>query len=209
MSYAKARLSVQDFKDACHQWFLEILGYPRNRPAMARIAHLFPWNYWQSGKIDLKKAWETGGNWKMLGTRPANHPKVRLKQYLQLWHSNPSWMDDLLCFTKAKSMVVSSDLWLVRQFVKAWRNDILRGVFAQGKANTLWIDMAWPICCAFHQHNGETLWHNWPAGDGPRLYRHMARKAGWTDGTARHPLINAYVQCIIESLTVFYSQDES
>ena len=47
--FARKRLHEGNWIDSCHQWFLEVMGYPRNRVPMHRLALRYPLQDWQKG----------------------------------------------------------------------------------------------------------------------------------------------------------------
>ena len=201
--FAQSRLHTQGWEAACHQWFLEILGYRRNKGPMARIAQRISIDEWKSGRINAEKVFQSEKGWRLRGCRPANHPVARLRQYADLCSSSPQWMEKLSNFTNRSeidSCPQENGLIRVSTLARFWRDEILGGIFAKSKANTLWIDGAWPLLCVSQKIEGFAIWHNWPAGDCPKKYREWARKLGWTDRSGRKPFSNGQFQCILESL---------
>ena len=57
--FAQSRLHTQGWEAACHQWFLEILGYRRNKGPMARIAQRISIDEWKSGRINAEKVFQS------------------------------------------------------------------------------------------------------------------------------------------------------
>ena len=91
--FAAQRLQGSGWSEACHQLCLEVLGYARNRAPMARLALEFPlarWTEWHGRDADALYALQRGA-WRLSGVRPANHPRIRLQQYLQLVAACPDW----------------------------------------------------------------------------------------------------------------------
>jgi hypothetical protein len=206
--FAHSRLLIQGWEMACHQWFLEILGYRRNRTQMARIAQQFSIDLWKSGQVDLDLIYRSQGGWKLRGCRPANHPLTRLCQYAELWRTCPQWIEglsnlwDTFAFQALDKTGSEIEFPKVSQLSGIWIRQLLGEVFGRGKANTLWIDAAWPLICAARGKNGFSLWMSWPAGDCPQKYRDWAKKLSWTNPSGKKPFTNGLVQCIIQTLSV-------
>ncbi len=198
--FAKTRLSKQGWRGITHQWFLEVLGYQRNRSPMVRISYQFPWEAWRDGEIDPFLVFNSQNDWRLSGCRPANHPFERIKQYSELWERNPGWMDDFYQISdliKETSTDLGKDRKKLSKLVNYWRQTVLGGVFASGKANTLWVDCALPVLSASHQIDAFDLWKKWPAGDSPKNFREWAKLIGWTDPHRKKYFTNGLVQCII------------
>ena len=197
--FAQVRLSKLKWSTACHQWFLEVLGYSGNRSPMLRIANQFPFGQWKQGKIDSARVYDSESNWNLRGCRPANHPRKRIVQYEDLWKINPDWIKNLrdISVSLQSQKPLQTDRKTILALANYWKSVVMRDVFSKSQANTLWIDFALPILCANFGINGYNLWEKWPAGNCPQKIRQLARHLGWTDGTVRKPLSNGMVQCII------------
>jgi len=199
LRFAKARLQNQSWELACHQWFLEILGYRRNKCPMARIAQRYEISEWKSGKINIEHIFHTEQGWKLRGCRPANHPRIRLGQYLELWRIRPDWIEEVMRLTRED---LFDDNKRLSKTVKFWREGVLGKVFAGGKANTLFIDGVWPLLCSFSKVEGFEVWNSWPAGDYPEKFRKWAQEMGWTDQSAGKYFSNGMVQAMLESINI-------
>ena len=82
------------WEGACHQWFLEVLGYRRNRAPWPKTLRLFPAKVWMEG-LNIDHVYSSQNDWKLRGSRPANHPRKRLQQYAQVMKNRPNWMENL------------------------------------------------------------------------------------------------------------------
>ena len=205
LSFARYRLSRQGWRMACHQWFLEVLGYRGNRAPMVRVSHQFPFENWQDLKMAPRSVYHSQNDWVLRGCRPANHPRQRIVEYTRLWELNPNWMDDLKNIPqKFNNLAVWSenDRKEILKLANYWRSTILQDIFGRGKANTLWIDFALPLLCENFQINGYNIWKNWPSGDCPQSYRKWAGSIGWTDRERKKTFTNGLVQCIIGTCSV-------
>ncbi len=94
--FARARLQNTDWQAACHQWFLEVLGYRRNHAPMTNIALKYPLSCWSDPQFNVEDVFSRQQGWKLRGCRPANHPRNRLIQYQKLSREKPSWPEELL-----------------------------------------------------------------------------------------------------------------
>lgn len=199
--YALHRLSDQEWSDACHQWFLEILGYKRNRSNMVKISQQYPLSCWTEEKIDPVQIFGRQDGWRLRGCRPANHPRVRLHQYADLCASNPNWVNDLASLSGVIQEVMEcnpGDRKPMLELAKRWKNSVLLGKFSDGKANTLWIDGMMPLLCARYNLDAFQIWKNWPVGDFPQSWKMVMKQAGWLDRSKRRVFCNGMVQGIIQ-----------
>jgi len=199
--FAKVRLESQGWEKALHQWFLEVLGYRRNRGCMARISEKFPHIMWSIKKVDPLLAYDSQTDWKLRGCRPANHPFSRLKQYHMLWESHSEWMSgirEMAQTLRGEGSVLKDDREEIRKWEKHWKQYILKNIFSSSKANTLWVDCVLPLLCAGLNLDGSKLWGKWPAGDCPRLFRDYAKRLNLNNGSEKVLFSNGMVQGIIQ-----------
>ena len=90
-------LDGKGWSGSCHSLALETLGYKRNRLPMLHLAQKYPLaEMGASGKSADAFYEEAKSDWKLVGLRPANHPRNRLDQYLRVLDHNPQWPDALL-----------------------------------------------------------------------------------------------------------------
>ena len=179
-AYAKKRIDQVGWEQACHQWFLEVLGYPRNKQSMHEIATLYSLEDWRVG-LDVQRVYHQMTTWKRKGMRPANQPMNRLHQYQQIVVKVPNWPDEL----KAIHFPESSDpleenrgkLGIYR-LGKKWRDQVLSGVLGSSKADTLLIDSGLPLWSAYHESDCFGLWYHWPSGDFSNEFREWAVEWG-------------------------------
>ena len=200
-AFAHARLKSQGWEQACHQWFLEVLGYRRNRAPMARVAHRFPVPLWQRGQADPQSIFASENDWNLKGCRPANHPGQRLAQYKKLWDQCPEWINRLALMQELIDRSAGTfSRKEVFPILRAWRKDVLGDLFSSSKSHTLFVDFGLPMLAEFFGFDGLALWRQWPAGDCPDIFREWAAKLGWVDSSGKRPLTNGQVQCFIETL---------
>jgi hypothetical protein len=203
IQFARNRLDNQQWSDVCHQWFLEILGYKRNKSSMLRISHMHPLCVWVEQRVDPLEIFSSINNWKLKGSRPMNHPRARLLQYAQLCSENPNWTDDLMdligSIKQAKDMVGVGRKPILN-LVKKWKDSVLGGKFAPGKANTIWIDGMLPLLSTYSGTDAFEIWKNWPTGDFPQSWKSIFSEIGWTDRSKGKVLSNGMVQALIQFL---------
>jgi hypothetical protein len=198
--HASVRLQNTDWSHACHQWFLEVLGYRRNRLPMAKIAQRYTLADWRSG-LDPKEVYASQNDWKLRGCRPANHPLKRLKQYAVLNQEKPDWTNKLKemrfdCDAKSPTFENRKSIGLQKK-IKEWQDGITGGIFGDTRANTLLIDSALPLW-AVKQQDAFISWFFWPAGDFPQKYRKWATQTGICH--VKQPFCNGIGQAILHSL---------
>ena len=153
--HAENRLNSVNWEDACHQWFLEVLGYRRNRTPMARIAQVFPVKAWQAG-LNKNEVYASQKDWKLRGCRPANHPMKRLQQYAQLSKKFSAWMISMQkmdfpedCSIEALTLISRKTLQL-KKLEDVWAQNILGGIFGGTRLHTVMIDACLPLWSVYH-----------------------------------------------------------
>jgi len=198
--FARARLQNSDWQAACHQWFLEVLGYRRNRGPMTQVALEYPLSCWSDPQLNVEDIFSRQQGWKLRGCRPANHPRTRLMQYQKLSRVNPSWPEQLLSLdigSESNAADHNRKSLSIAQYLKTWRENILQGIFGGTRANTLWVDAILPLLSIQQEKDYFATWYHWPAGDCPAGFRDMAHRFGWIKGTSSSPFSNGVVQGII------------
>jgi len=176
LAFAKNRISRLGWDDACHQWFLEVLGYRRNRIPMTRIATQHSIAEWRKG-LNPDQLFGNEGDWKLRGTRPANHPAIRLSQYAELVRRRPNWPDLIRELDVPPSADPKNEdrqsLGLSR-LRNSWKHDVLGEIFGGTRADTLWIDACLPLWAAEKCADPFATWFHWQLGDFPD---HLIKKA--------------------------------
>lgn len=99
VGFARTRIDRLGWAGACHHTALEILGYRHNRAPMLMVAEAFPLDVWTPDGPGIEQLFQCGGSrWRVLGARPANHPRLRLAQYAAWTRAAPDWQERLLAF---------------------------------------------------------------------------------------------------------------
>ena len=90
--FARLRIQRLGWEAACHHAALEVLGYRFNRAPMLRVASGYPLASWTEAAFDLAAVLAAeAGRWSLQGVRPANHPRIRLRQYAAWVRATPDW----------------------------------------------------------------------------------------------------------------------
>ena len=168
------------WEQACHQWFLEVLGYPRNKKPMHEIATLYSLKDWRAG-LDVCRVYQPMTTWKKKGMRPANQPINRLHQYQQIVVKVPHWPDQLkaIHFPESSNPLEGNRTKLgIYPLRRKWLDQVLGGVLGSSKADTLLIDSGLPLWSAYHEIDCFSLWYHWPCGDFSNDFRELAVEWG-------------------------------
>lgn len=198
LAFAKNRILRLGWEDACHQWFLEVLGYRRNRIPMTRIATQHSIAEWRKG-LNPDELFENELDWKLRGSRPANHPSVRLSQYAELVRKSPNWPDLLrkleVPFTADPEGEDRKSLGLNR-LRNTWKNNLLGDFFGDTRANTLWVDACLPLWAVEKGTNPFATWFHWQLGDFPNDLIKQAKAYGLI-GTPGNVTCNGVLQGLL------------
>lgn len=185
--HARHRLKELGFEQTCHELVVESLGLGGNRAPMSELAHAHSPEQMILLGIDhlyMQKC----GRWKLRGLRPAGHPYRRLAQYLELNRRKPEWRNDIKKW--AKSLATQTLASSRRQLI----DEVLCGVFPEGRADTLCINALFPLL----QTAGyavDKFWCDWPPGNRPDDIQEARQSLG-LEGPTR----NFEVQGILDIL---------
>ena len=197
LTHAQKRLSGEDWSEACHQFALEILGYRRNRAPMSAISLSHTLSELSGSQMNAETLFhEREGEWKLAGLRPANHPKARLVQYLDLVNARPDWPARLLtlsCDASGGELATRKSLGISRLRERI-ATDVLSNKIGGSRLDTLVVDGFLPLLAAKKNTDLFPYWFNWYAGDLPtklKTFLLMAEMAG--PGTGE-PFSNGLLQ---------------
>jgi hypothetical protein len=180
LTHAQKRLSGEDWSEACHQLTLEILGYRRNRAPMAAISLSHALSELAVSQVDAKTLFnERGGDWKLAGLRPANHPQNRLAQYLDLVKALPDWPTRLLeCLLNPHRILsYNRKSLMISELKKHLAANILAGKVGGSRLDTLVVDGFLPLLAAKNNTDLFPYWFHWYAGDFPTKLKTFLRSA--------------------------------
>jgi len=204
--FARLRVQRLGYSEACHQTAMEILGYRFNRAPMLRLAAKYPLPRWADDglTIDALLRDEDGG-WSLQGVRPANHPRIRLGQYLRWVHSCPEWAAALGAFEfELRRVLAGQDTRAVRREsgLVAVRRRLAEVVCGGGvggtRFETLVVDGFLPLLAAQSNFHAELFgaWFHWFPGDLPPAIPRILRELGVSDGV-RRPMANGPAQGLL------------
>lgn len=199
--YARKRLEQADWARCCHESTLEVMGFARNRGPMHKIAAAYSIADFSRG-LNTQAIFEAlRPDWKLSGCRPANHPKLRLRQYAAICAANPNWPDQLLAQLSKFPGSCSSEPTEFRKSAqtKELHERLMQDVFQQKigskRLNTLLCDAIFPLAAAMRDGPWVNYWQYWYPGDFPDAFARFYRQAGMA--SARNPMSNGVMQGIL------------
>jgi hypothetical protein len=188
--FARVRIERLGWSGACHHAALEILGYRFNRAPMLRIATQWPIGAWAGGEVEVDRLFEAEREgWSLQGVRPANHPRVRLRQYAAWVRARPDWSQELL--EVAGTLPILDAIAATSQVRREFRLAALRerivgelcgDVLGGTRLDNLICDGLLPLLAAHAGHELRGLWYHWFVGDLPPLLTTGLRQLGFFDG---------------------------
>jgi len=189
LRYAQQRLQANGWDGACHAYALEVLGYARNRAPMLRLAAKYPLARWASADVSAEERFsEEAEHWKLNGLRPANHPRRRLAQYLEVVQQQPQWPSRLsACLKRFPCADAKMPTTVFRKTVGlpqlrgSLGEFVFSGAFAQTRLNTLIVDAILPLATAAGLLDGQAYWVHWSLGDSPPAFTRFLKHAGITN----------------------------
>ena len=188
LRYAKQRLQASGWNGACHGYALEVLGYARNRAPMLRLAAKYPLARWASADVSAEERFsEEAEHWKLNGLRPANHPRRRLAQYVEVVQQQPQWPSRLsACLKRFPRADAELPTTVFRKMVGLPQlrgllgESVFSGAFAQTRLNTLIVDAILPLATGAGLVDGQAYWVHWSLGDSPPAITRFLKHAGIT-----------------------------
>jgi hypothetical protein len=200
LAYAQQRLQAEGWEAACHGYALEVLGYSRNRAPMLRLAAKYPLAAMRADGMSADDLFaEEAGLWKLNGLRPANHPRRRLAQYLEIVQKQPHWPDRLAdCLKTFPHGALSRSTSVFRKTVELPKRhtmlseSIFSGALAEKRFNTMVVDAILPLATAAGFLDGFSYWMHWSPGDSPDALRRFLKHAGVTN--RQNPQSNGWNQ---------------
>lgn len=200
LNFARKRLAADGWDATLHQLCLEVLGYSRNRGPMARIGVNYPIEIFRRQNLDTEMLFQSeAGIWKLNGSRPMNHPKLRLQQYLQIMHHAPDWPEQLRSVlsqqTETSAAMNTSDFRRsvgLRDLCDAVRIELFNEVIGEKRFHTLMVDAFLPLATAEGLIDGYPYWLHWWPGDTPATLSRLLKRAELV--TKSNPLSNGLLQ---------------
>ncbi len=200
LAYAQQRLQAEGWEAACHSYALEVLGYARNRAPMLRLAAKYPLASLSADALTADELFaEEPGEWKLNGLRPANHPRRRLAQYLEIVETQSHWPDRLAdCLKTFPHGSVSIPTSEFRKHVglpqlrSMLSESVFSGAIGEKRLNTMVVDAILPLATAAGFLDGFSYWMHWSPGDSPDALRKFLKHAGVTN--RKNPQSNGWNQ---------------
>jgi hypothetical protein len=200
LRYAQQRLKDAGWESACHSYAMEVLGYTRNRAPMLRLADKYPLEQMRSNPWTAEELFaEEMDAWKLNGLRPANHPRRRLAQYLDIVRNQPHWPARLeAClstFPLEFACLSTADFRKavgLTQRKAALSQSIFGGALAEMRFNTMVVDAILPLATAAGKMDGQGYWMHWSPGDSPDALRRFLKHSGVTN--RKNPQSNGWNQ---------------
>jgi hypothetical protein len=188
--FARLRLQRLGWEAACHQTALEILGYRFNRAPMLRLAGEWPLERWTGAAMGAEELFASEAEgWSLQGVRPANHPRVRLRQYAAWTAARPDWPRQLAALATAlpciQSFVTTREV-RHRHHLGELRDrlgiEVVAGAIGGTRLDNLICDGFLPLMAARTETGGlDPVWFHWYCGDLPPLVTGGLRQLGVFD----------------------------
>jgi Protein of unknown function (DUF2851) len=205
--FARRRLARLGWTEACHQTALEILGYRFNRAPMLKVAVRMPLAAWSGGPVDVDALIATEAVcWNLQGVRPANHPRVRLRQYAAWTSAQPAWTERLARLADdfpavpVEAKAAPTVAWRKQAELPRLRALVARditGDAVQGtRLDNLICDGFLPLWCAHTGRNYSGVWFHWYAGDLPPRLKTALRSLGVFDRRTQ-PACHGFAQGLL------------
>jgi len=194
--FARRRVERLGWSEACHHTALEILGYRFNRVPMLKIAVRAPLSAWVKGPVDIGALLSADRTaWSLQGGRPANHPRVRLRQYAAWTGAVPGWPERLAHLAGGipglpedrgggPTPLVRRQLGLTALRTR-FAMEITHGAVGGTRFDNLVCDGFLPLLAAGVERSYFPLWFHWFAGDLPARVTTAIRSLGVFHGRAQ------------------------
>lgn len=201
--YAQIRVQKLGWTEACHHMALEVLGYRFNRAAMLRVAACVPLGAWNVKPADAGELIAHGGDWSFHGIRPANNPRIRLRQYSEWVSVYPRWPERLIELGQELPSLERAEkgslLWSrgkLKGVRQVWCEQITADVISGTRFDNLVCDCFLPYLASGGIGSLERLWFEWNPGDVPRLWCQALKQLNVFGGRGR-PLCHGMIQGLL------------
>ncbi|HVS54275.1 MAG TPA: DUF2851 family protein [Opitutaceae bacterium] len=188
--FARLRVQRLGWDAACHHAALEILGFRFNRAPMLRLAGGHPLAEWTRSAVDVDALFaEEAGAWSLQGVRPANHPRVRLRQYAAWTRAVANWPERLAAIaTTLPAIDLAAETRAIRRahgfaaLSARIADEVCGGAVSGPRFDTLVCDGLLPLLAARTDAKLDGLWFHWFAGDLPPFVTAALRQLAVCDG---------------------------
>jgi hypothetical protein len=164
-----------------------------------------------AGGLDTDSVYEAfREEWKLSGCRPANHPKLRLRQYARICAANPDWpirFRELLEKANATDSATTAEFRKVAEtktLLASVSEVVFQDVIGNKRLNSLLCDAIFPLASSVIKGQWYAYWQHWYPGDYPDAFTRFYRQAGLAN--TRSPMSNGIMQGI---LALFASKGEA
>ena len=206
--FAQLRIQRLGWREACHQTALDILGYRFNRAPMLRVAAAFPLGAWSPRAPEIEALYQSGEKWSLQGLRPANRPRVRLRQYSAWTQDRPEWPARLIDFARqlpdlpaGESTATVRRIFRISGLRRKW-NDVVAGGSIRGtRFDNLVCDCFLPLLAANGVCEPKELWFQWFSGDAPVLWKQALQELDIFEARTRpvsHGMMQGLLGWLIE-----------
>ncbi len=188
---ASGRLITEfGWAEACHRSTLEVLGFKRNRAPMLDLANRFPLAKMAGAGLPAEYYFEEAkADWKLMGLRPPNHPRARLRQYLGILENNANWPAALERL--GRDLEISdgkfSDTAEFRRSARIMKlkerffDTVLGKSISGDRLDTLICDAILPLLASKDRANLFDWWFHWYAGDVPASITNLFNEGAVTE----------------------------
>ena len=188
--FARVRIQRLGWTAACHHAALEILGYRFNRAPMLRLAAAWPLRGWGRGLVEVETCLAAeSGTWSLQGVRPANHPRLRLRQYAGWTRAKPDWPAQLAALAPDLPVLSLDEptgpvrrrhrLADLRQRIAG---ELCAGRVGGTRLDNLVCDGFLPLLAAEGARELAGTWFHWYPGDLPPVVNQALRNLGVIGG---------------------------
>jgi Protein of unknown function (DUF2851) len=205
--FARVRLERLGWETACHHAALETLGYRFNRSPMLRIAERWPLQHWTVGAVGTDERFASEvASWSVQGVRPANHPRVRLRQYAVWARAVPDWPERFANIADAAISPIVSDAGTreVRRrhrflaLRKRIHESVCGGALGGTRLDTFICDALLPLVAARRGASFDFgIWFHWFPGDQPPLLTRVLHQLVVCDGRGQ-PRCHGFAQGLLD-----------
>lgn len=192
VNFARLRLKRLGWTEACHHAALEILGYRFNRAPMLRLAARYALADWAGRAMDVDEVFVSEAErWSLQGVRPANHPRLRIRQYHGWATKLPDWPQRLEAMGTQLPTIFEDEATPVARrrhrlggLRKAFAQDVSAGQVGGTRLDNLVCDGWLPLLAARTGKDFAMLWWHWFPGDLPPYVTQALRELGVFAGRA-------------------------
>jgi hypothetical protein len=184
-----------------------------DKEPMAKIALNYPLEQWSDSDKNLDEIYNSQLDaWKLVGLRPANHPRKRLAQYSSAIIANSKCFDKLhtclISLGADKNLFSNTADYRKVHRLSELRKQIVAAVlsekFTGTRADTLMVDAYLPLFSAKSDIDMFDLWFHWYVGDMPDWVKSSLKQLDF--GQKSNPYCNGLAQALIQCYHDSYAE---